>query len=377
MSIGYNLLRVRIDLAALRHNYRLLNRYGSRLMPVVKADAYGHGLQRVFPVLAAEGADILAVGSVAEGAQLRQWGFGGGIVSLLGAVAPGDEELVASQGVIPFVGRGEQLASLGALARRMGRQVPVALKFDTGMSRLGFAPADLPEVLELLAANPGVKVALVASHLAAADEPDMPDKVATVLAQADRFDHVCTVLRAAGHEFDATLANSAAILLRPEMHHELQRPGIALYGANPLHGTSRAALGGELRPVMSVGAPVLEVRELEPGQGVSYGGTFVAERPMSAAVVAVGYADGYSRGLSGRGQMCLHGRRAAILGRVCMQMTVVDISDIPDARPGDDAWLLGGEGAGRVSPEELALWWGSIPYEPFCLLGLSPRSYEG
>lgn len=370
MAISYNLLTVHIDLTSIRRNYRLLAAHGPRLMPVIKADAYGHGLEAVAGTLIAAGADTLCVGTVTEAARLRRMPFDGGIVALLGPLTDGDYALAREHELVCVVGRMEQLTRLHEAAAG-GSPLRIALKFDTGMSRLGFQPGDVQTVAQALGKYSGVRLEMLFSHLATADEEDH----GYLRDQAERFATIAVDLRTAGHTFRACLANSAAILAHPDVHYDLQRPGIALYGANPLVGTPVEALGRELVPAMSVSAPVLEVHDLSRGGCVSYGCTFTAGRDMRVAIVAAGYADGYSRGLSNTGQMCIGGQRAPILGRVCMQLTAVDVSGL-EVRPGDTAWLLGGGDEGRITPEELAGWWGTIPYEVFCVLGLNRRVYH-
>lgn len=373
MTIPFNSLRVVVDLAAIRHNYLLLAERGTTLFPVIKADAYGHGLIPVAKTLAEAGATTFCVGSVDEACVLRGQ-FEGRIVSLLGPLTEADFERIEACGIIPFVGRPEQLARLSRQGERAGRKLPVALKFDTGMGRLGFSWQAVDEVIAALREAPGVTVALVSSHLATADEPEALDYLDL---QRDRFATVVASLRGAGHVFEANLANSAALLSRPDLRFDAQRPGITLYGGNPFFGTRLTYLGRGLKPAMSVSAPVLAVHDLAVGESVSYGGTFTAEAPMRVAVVGAGYADGLARSLSGKGRMVVRGQRAPILGRVCMQLTILDVTRIPEVAPGDAAYILGGEGSAAVSPEELAGWWGTISYEVFCILGLNPREYVG
>lgn len=377
MSIPYNLLRVHTDTAAIVRNYSRLQHAGGRCMAVVKADAYGHGLARTAQALAAAGCDELAVGTVAEAVYLRDTGFQGRIVALLG---PQDaaEGLACVQGrILPLVGHLAQLHTLAEAAQQGAEPLPVALKFDTGMRRLGFRASEVPPLLELLATLPQLRVTLVCSHLATADDPA---QAAFAQEQGQEFTAICAALRPLG-AFETSLANSAGILAHPDLHRDVQRPGIALYGANPLHDTPWADKGAGLEPAMRVTAPVLQVRELAAGESVSYGRTYRASAPTRLAIVAAGYADAYSRGLSsatGQGPcMLVRGRRAPIVGRVCMQMTAVDVGPGRDVRPGDEACLLGEQagpdGRDAITAEELAAWWGTIPYEVFCVLGLNPR----
>ncbi|WP_461211089.1 alanine racemase [Desulfocurvus sp. DL9XJH121] len=370
MSIAYNHVRVRIHVPALSHNYKVVNALGGNCFAVVKSDAYGHGLAVAAEAFAEAGARTMAVGTVEEAETLSQTTFTGRIVSLLGPQLPEDFEAAVRLGVISFCGRKEQLAHLDEAARKAGKPAHVSLKFDTGMRRLGFSPSEAADVLEYVKGLPGIRVDLVSSHLATAD---MPERAGFVREQAARFKEAVDVLRAGGLCFEANLANSAAVMAYPEYRFDAQRPGIALYGVDPLRGGTGP--GADLRPAMEVSTLVYQVRDLAAGESVSYGQTYTAQNAMRVAVVGVGYADNYSRGLSNKGFMVLHGRRVPILGRVCMQMALVDVSEVPQARPGDTIWLLGGPDEAAVTPDELADWWGTISYEAFCLLGMNRREY--
>jgi len=377
MSILHNKFEVRIRLAAIRSNYRLLCGSGSRVIGVIKADAYGHGLFETARALAQEGCDTFAIGSVEEGAALRQFlqreGLTGRIMSLLGPVDPEDFLPLWEQEIIPFIGSFRQLEAVARQAARLGKVLPVSVKFDTGMARLGFVETDVPRLLERLREAPLVRPVMASSHLATADDPDAVPKV---MAQSQRFNGMVAALRQAGYAVEANIANSAAILAHQQLRHESQRGGIALYGANPFAKTAWEHLGRGLMPAMEVRTKIVSVHPLKKGQSISYGGLYTAERDMTVAIVAAGYADAYSRGLTGKGtQMLVGGRRVPLIGRVCMQLCACDVTEVPEARPGDWAVLLGGTGTLAISAEELASWWGTISYEVFCLLGMNRRVY--
>lgn len=373
MTIRYNYLRTRIRTADIAANYRLLCRRGGHVLAVVKADAYGHGLVETARALAAAGCDIFAVGSAAEGAALRDAGEPGEIVSLLGPVLPEDDDLVLEKNLVPFMYDFDQLARLAARGAALGRKARIALKFDTGMARLGFNESDIPRLVKQLTDLPGVEVAMVGTHLATADDPAA---FGHVEEQGTRFGRICQALRRAGLDFRATLCNSAGILAHADRFgFDIRRAGVALYGVNPFRGTALEELGQGLLPAMETTTRVVTVHDLPRGGAISYGRTFVAERDMRVAIVAAGYADAYSRGLSNRGFMCLAGRRVPILGRVCMQLSAVDATGL-DVAPGDVIHLLGGEGPGAITADDLATWWETIPYEVFCLFGLNPREYR-
>lgn len=371
--ITYSKVRVGIDLEAVRHNYRLLCKAGGRVIPVVKSDAYGHGLREVADTLASEGADSFAVGYVHEGAYLRRSGCKGRIISLLGPLDRDDFAALDAWNILPFMGH---MDTLEILARMAQTPTDIVLKFDTGMSRLGFRLEDLPELVDFLKRHPNLRPVMASSHLACADEPQSAEQTE---GQRSVFMRILDGLREAGFSVEASLANSAATLGHARCLCDSQRGGIALYGGNPFGGTDWEHLGRELRPAMEVTAPVLSVHGLDKGQGISYGHTYVADEDALVAVVGAGYADCYSRGLSGRGAMNFKGHRVPVLGRVCMQATCVDITELAkkgvSLNVGDRIHLLGGPGEGRILPEELAGWWGTITYEVFCVLGMNEKRF--
>ena len=244
------------------------------------------------------------------------------------------------------------------------------------MSRLGFGAEDIPALLERLRACPGLKPILAVSHFPCAD---MPEKEDFTRRQLEKFTAMTDSLRAAYPELRRSLANSAGTMGWPGSRFELCRPGFSLYGGNPFRGTAWEGRGAGLEPVMEVSAPLLQVRHLKPGEGISYGQTFIAPREMRVAVVGAGYAVGYPRGASGRIHVLVNGRRAPQVGRICMGMFMVDVTGLP-ARAGDTAWLLGGPAAPGETPvgiDELAGACGGFAYELLCLLGQgSPRVYH-
>lgn len=372
MSISCNLLRVRIDSEAICHNFALLNAKGGRAIAVIKSDAYGHGLETVAAALAGGGCRRMAVGTVEEAVRLRSLGLPGEVYALLGPQDREDDLACLEHGITPFIAHSGQLERLAASVG--SALMPLCLKFDTGMRRLGFRESELPQLMQALKRAPQLAVTMVASHLATADTPE---EEAFVRRQGQEFTAICEALARDLPPFERCLANSAAILAFPELHLDAQRPGIAMYGANPFHATDWEDMGQGLKPAMQVTAPILQVRDLAPGDSLSYGRTYRAQNPMRIAIVAAGYADAYSRGLSsstGQGAaMLVHGTRAPVLGRVCMQMTAVDVTQIPQVSAGDRVHLLGGEGPNAIKAEELADWWGTISYEVFCLLGLNQR----
>ncbi|WP_028578180.1 alanine racemase [Desulfomicrobium escambiense] len=372
MSIWYNHVRTRIRMGAIVDNFTLIRGRAANPAPVIKSDAYGHGLRETARALFAAGARTMAAGTVGEAAVLKETTPGAEVISLLGPIDAADYGLVCEHDIIPFAGSSEQLLLLEEAASRAGVPVRVALKFDTGMSRLGFGADEAGGVADLLEGLGNVRAVMAASHLATADDPDQDGYAQE---QAGRFEGILHALHARGLDVQGSLANSAAIFGHPRTHHGLQRPGIALYGGNPFHGTGLAHLGQGLKQGMDVASRLVQVRTIPAGRTVSYGRTFTATQETRVGIVAVGYADNYSRGLSSRAQMLVHGRRVDVLGRVCMQLTAVDLGPVPEAAVGDEVFVLGGPGGNAISADELAAWWGTITYEVFCLLGQNPREY--
>jgi alanine racemase len=363
-----------VDLGALDHNYRNLRALCApavKLLAVVKADAYGHGLVPVGRRLAAAGADYLGVGSLEEGLLLRQAGITTPVLLLLG-ILPREADRAVGADLEVALFRQDVAEALTAAARTQGKTARVHLKVDTGMGRLGLLPG---EVLPFLAGLPGgglVEVMGLISHLAVADQED---KTYTY-QQLREFTALLAAAREQGWQLPLShIANSAATWELPEARLGLVRPGLMLYGSPPApHRPPPLAL----QPVMSLTCQVLQVKRLPPGSHISYGGTHTAAAWCDLAVLPVGYCNGYSRMLSNRGEVLIRGQRAPIRGRVCMNLTMVEVSGIPGVKEGDRATLLGVDQGERLAAEELAAWAQTISYEIYCALGTAnPRRYVG
>lgn len=365
-----------IDLGAIRRNFGRMGK-ASGLMPVIKSDAYGHGLVHVARTLSEAGARRFAVGTVPEGMALRDAGLRQTIVPLLGALSDVDWQGAVMQGLTPVVGNFEQLERAAAHCHA-GRTLRIAVKCETGMGRLGFSEDELPQVIDRMRSVQGLEPVMAISHLSCAD---VPEQEAYTAEQARRFAAMTDALRQAFPEMERSLANTAGTIALPEARYEVCRPGISLYGGNPFTGTAWEGKGAKLglEWAMSVSAPVIEVRRLTAGQSVSYGRLFTAEKPTVVAVVAIGYATAFNRSLSNRTAMLINGRRAAQVGRVCMGMIMADVTDLPPVRVGDTAWLMGGQaepGQKPVTPQDIANALGTISYEVLCLFGgMNPRVY--
>jgi alanine racemase len=350
-----------IDANALRANFATIRAAvgpAVRVLAVVKADGYGHGARLVAPVLAAAGADWFGVATVGEAVELRESGITQPILVLAGA-APGDvDTLIDHRLSVALLAAGHARELAAALRRR---SLPVHVKVDTGMSRLGVPPAALGELLAVLRPESGLVVEGVFSHLADAD--DCRTEFGTL--QLRLFGDGVERMREAGREARwQHLANSVATLTRPDMHYNLVRPGIALYGVAPA-----AAAAARLRPVMRLHTRPWQLKSVPVGCAVSYGQTFVTRRPTRIAVLPIGYADGYGRALSNRGAVLIRGRRAPIIGRVCMDLTLVDVTDIPMVTADDEVVLWGRQGDDELRVAEVAAWQDTIAYEVLTRLG--------
>lgn len=372
-----SLNRVEIDLAAVQANYRAVCDTvgpGVRVMAVVKADAYGHGMVAVAQALRACGASTFGVAEVEEGVALRRAGITGDIVVLLGGPAAAVPEMLEHR-LTPVVFDRESLAALSDQARARNGIVEVHLKVDVGMGRLGIMPGEVEGFVQELHSLPGLRLTGVLSHLPAADDSGAVARTAT---QLDRFQQVLAGLAQENVPVPLThIANSAGLLYHHSARLDMVRPGISLYGCYPdgINGAGRD-LRPLLRPVMRFATRVLQIKTVPADSGISYGHTFVTERPTRLAVLPVGYDDGYLRSLSNRAQVLVRGQRAPVRGRVCMNACMVDITDLEggeEIRPGEEVVLMGQQGQEEISADEIAGWMGTISYEVLCLFGSRNR----
>jgi alanine racemase len=344
-----------VDLGAVADNWRSLR---DRAAPgavagVVKADGYGLGAAPVARALYAAGCRHFFVAHLAEGMAVRAALGPGPMIAVLNGFAPGMD---AGAGLLPVLNGPGDIATWTAAARAAGRQLPALLHVDTGMARLGLTPAEAAA----LAADPsrlaGLDLRHVMTHLACADDPENPLNA----QQASRFAAIRARLPAA----PASLANSSGMFLGPDFGSDLARPGCALYGINPM-----PAAPNPMRQVVTLEAPVLQVRDIPAGTPVGYGASWTAARPSRIATVAAGYADGYLRSLSGRAVGSIAGRPVPLVGRVSMDLITFDVTDLPDVAPGTMVQLVG---PGNT-PDEVAAAAGTIGYEVLTSLGARYR----
>ncbi|MEW6544138.1 MAG: alanine racemase [Nitrospirota bacterium] len=354
-----------IDLSALAHNLGQVRRYlpaGCDVLAVVKADAYGHGAVPVSRTLAKLGVTRFGVATVQEGAALRDAGIEGTIL-VMGALLPHQFPQLFPHRLTPVLYSPDVADALVKEARSRLEPYPVHVKVDTGMGRLGIQPEQVPALLQSPFFKGPLRVEGLMTHLADADGPEP----AYTRRQIDRFRSLLSQLLAAGLSVPLVhAANSAGLISYPEARFNLVRPGIMLYGYLTGTITGRAP---SLKPVLSLVTRVVQVRSLAEGESVGYNRAYVARRPTRIAVLPIGYADGYSRALSEQGHVLIHGAPAPVAGRICMDMTTVDVTQIPSVRPGDEAVLIGRQGTAEVSAADVAAWRGTIPYEVLCAIG--------
>ncbi|AGI26687.1 alanine racemase [Pseudomonas sp. ATCC 13867] len=354
--------RALIDLAALRHNYRLAREVsGARALAVVKADAYGHGAVVCARALEAE-ADGFAVACIEEALELRDAGIRAPILLLEGFFEASELELIEAHDLWCVV---HSVWQLEAIERaRPGKPLTLWLKMDSGMHRVGFFPQDYAAALARLKALPHVAKVVLMSHFARADE------LGCVRTQ-EQVAAFQAVREAVGQGHEVSLRNSPGILGWSEVPSDWVRPGIMLYGATPFEQAH--PLADQLRPVMTLESKIISLRELPAGEPVGYGARFVADRPVRVGVVAMGYADGYPRHAPDGTPVFIDGKPSRIIGRVSMDMLTVDLTDLPAAGLGSRVELWGP----NVPASQLAALCGSIPYQLFCNLKRVPRVYSG
>ncbi|MEZ4387345.1 MAG: alanine racemase [Candidatus Krumholzibacteriia bacterium] len=369
-------LRIRVDTAALRDNVaglRALVRRPALLMPVVKSEGYGHGLELAARAFVAGGADWLGVHAVAEAERLRRAGVELPVL-VMGPVLPGEAVRASALGCDVTVG---SLAALRDAAT--AGPLRIHLKVETGVNRQGLVEDELPAALDLLAAHPDLRLVGVSSHFA--DIEDTTDH-RFARRQRERFEAWCARLSASSSApLLRHMSCSAAAVLWPDAHHDLVRVGIAAYGVWPSPQTlvSARAAGRDqlgLRPAVTWAVRVSQVRRVPAGETVGYGRTWLAPVDSRIAVLPVGYADGYPRALSGRAHVLLGGRRAPVRGRICMNLCMVDVTHVPEVEAGAEAVLLGAQGDDRITAEQLADWLGTIAYEVLTLPRESWRREE-
>ncbi len=357
--------RVNINLRAYRHNLEMLASSlspGCRLCAVLKADAYGHGLKQLAPIADACGVEIMAIVDNWEAEAIRRMGVKRTIIRLRPAVV--DEIGEALQwGVEEIVGSIDQAEALSTIGVKCKQPIPVHLALDVGISRMEFSNPIQPDDLKRLIALPGITIKGVMAHFPCADEED----ISISKAQGDKF------VREYGNmapylpdDVSIHIANSAATMRLPECQHDLARLGIITYGLSP---TNTIDFDNCFQPVMTVTTQVVQVRQVPKGSTIGYGMTHCVENDAIIATLPVGYADGYLREFSNKADVLIGGERCPVVGKVSMNMITVDVSHLKHVQTGDEAVLLGEQGTGIITAEELAHHANTINYEITCILG--------
>jgi len=365
---------IEVDLDAIAHNVRTFKAFigpSVELFAVVKANAYGHGLVPVVQTVLRHGVSRLAIGRLSEGLQLRQAGITAPVLALC-YLMPDELRIAVERDLVPTVGEMESALVVAALGVARQKPVPVHVKIDTGMGRYGVMPGQAVSFFNQIATLPGLVVEGIFTHFATADERDKT----FAREQFQIFQDVLAELSAAGHPLPLLhAANSAAALDLPETHLDAVRSGLALYGMYPSNDVSHAL---PLKPALTLKSHVASVRQLPAGASISYGRSYITPRPMTVALVPIGYGDGYHRLLSNRGAALINGRRAPIVGRVCMDQVVVDVSGCGPVTLNDEVVLIGQQGDERITAEEIAGWAETISYEiTTALLDRLPRFFKG
>jgi alanine racemase len=356
--------RALIDLAAFRHNLDAVRSYTGpsvKILAVVKANAYGHGARRVASEAVRWGVDYLGVARIHEAMELRMAGVTHPI--LVFEVAPaGQAEGAIDQDIDLTVATLEGARVLQDAASRLGKKANVHAKIDTGMGRLGFPHELAAGEVEAIARTSSLVLVGVYSHFATSEDPDR----SFAALQLDRFGGVCQELSRRGIEVPLKhMANSGAIIAHPDSHFNMVRPGIMLYGYPPADGMAERF---PVHPVMELVSRVAFVKSVEPGTSISYGRRYVARSRTRIATVPAGYADGYPRLLTGRGEALIRGRRYPVVGTICMDQLMIDVGDAQDVAEGDVVTLLGKDGNEAITAWDIGSKIGSIPYEITCLI---------
>lgn len=353
-----------IDLDAIAHNVEAIKAFVGpdvQIIASVKANAYGHGLRPVARVALEAGASQLAVHRIQAAVALRQ-AIPTAPILLMGHIPPSGIDLVLHHDITPTV---VDLETARLISDRATRSVGVHVKIDTGMSRYGLEPERILGFIQTITALPNICVQGLFSHFASADDANLD----FARRQWARFQAILQDLESAGFSIPLPhICNSAGLIAMPEAHLAAVRPGLLVYGMAPSRETQPPF---DLHRALALKSTVTKVRDLQPGATISYGGTFVATQPMRAALVTMGYGDGYPRLLSNRGQVLIRGQRAPIRGRICMDQMVVEVTDIAGVEVGDEVVAIGCQGDAEITAEEVAGWAQTINYE--VVTGLLPQ----
>lgn len=358
---------ITVDCAALTHNYQTLLSGvpdGVELLAMVKGDGYGHGMNEAARAFAAGGCHIFGVAELCEGVKLRESGITGEIFIMVGFLAD-QADYFFSHSLTPVVFTKESIALLSGLAVKRNCDIELHLKIDSGMSRLGVLPEQIEEYADYIDEMPGVTLAGVLSHFYEADNPISSGTNTAFTVYSDACRRIEKKFSGIRH-----IANSGAVLNFPETLCEMGRAGIALYGYSPDGNSENGHVGGVyLKPAMKFSSRIAMVKEVPAGTGVSYGHLYTTTRKTRLAVMPVGYEDGFPRCLSNVAEVLIQGIKVPVLGRICMNLCMADITDIDGVQIGDEAVFLGEQGREVITADDIAKKAGTISYEILCMLG--------
>lgn len=360
-----------IDLDAVANNIREIRRItspDSKIMGVVKADGYGHGFVEVTKTILNNGADYLAVATLEEAVQLRKRKFDVPIL-ILGATEDAGADDLVEYNVMPTVFTYDFARVLSQSAVKKGRTAKIHIKLDTGMSRIGFLCCEesVEEIIKISQLD-NIEIEGIFSHLSCSDEKD---RTYTQM-QFEKFKDMCERLEKRGLKIPIKhICNSAGIMMYPEMHLDMVRPGIIIYGLYPSDEVDKSKL--RLKPAMTLKAKITMVKEVDAGVGVSYGKTYITDKKTKIATVSIGYADGYIRLLSGKAKMMYGEECVDVIGRICMDQCMIDVTNVHNISIGDEVIIFGSE---KITADTVAGWLGAVNYEIVCMIGRRiPRIY--
>lgn len=354
-----------VDLGALRRNYRRIKEYtSSEIMPIVKADAYGHGAVEVVRALKNEGIKRVGVAFLEEALELKNH-FPDLSYMVIGPTLPKYSMMLVEEDIIPEIFQVEQAEALSRAAIQLGKTAKLHVKVDTGMGRIGFRKETAIEDIERIGDLPGIFIEGIYTHLATADSTDL----SYARKQIQLFEEIYDNLQKKGIYIPIRhAANSAAVMQLPEAGYELCRSGLILYGLLPMDHAGKEA---GFEPALSLKARISHVKTIQKGDSVSYGRSFIAAKPTKVATLPLGYADGVRRDLSNGGQVLLKGKRVMIIGKVCMDHTMLDVTELEDIWVGDEVTFIGEDGQDNITADEIAKYLKTISYEIIC--GISKR----
>ena len=369
--------RAEIDLQAFRHNLQTLRKYldhQTQIMAVVKADAYGHGAIPCARIAIESGADYLGAGVIEEGIELRENGLNAPIL-ILDSIYPNEAEDLVRYNLATILCTQPLAQALSKEGEKQDKMVSVHIKVDTGMNRLGISSENLPALLDQIRNLKNLKIEAVSTHFSSADDEDL----SITQAQLEKFQTALTILQKEGvHTPIVHCANTSSLFKFPESHFNMVRPGLILYGVLPSPSLRPVIDQGEnpFQPVMQWKSQIILLKPIAKNQPVSYSGSFTTQRDSLIATLPIGYADGLHRMLSNKMDVLIRGRRAPQVGNNCMDMILIDVTDIPDVQAGDEVVIFGRQGDEMISVEELAVKGKTIPYEILCSVSKRvPRIY--